>query len=508
MERNTLFHPPAFLGSGFRQNHQIRALKSNSLPFLSSHRSVFTPSGSHTSPSVALLSSRAALDFQRTNINSHRRAHLRRCYDLFHLAVQRRDLPLAARFLRVLLGAHEWSSHLLWQWALLLCTDRLGYLQQLDLEASSAFKALYTTSLLVAEYIANRRINDAIELLEQRVNVHPYKARVELHAVLGMLYVYVGVSTLLSAGGGGELRAMDKRTKGKARMCFETALQAEAAETRAEMARRMRVWGMRSGEEEEDAKRVRRRRERVWGTDVAGGWEHERQGEEVQEHQTIRRVRRRLHGEHDENADGTRQESQHESEGDDESSASGSLYTDDDSDSDSTGQERGRSRTPSRITRATPDHPDSPSRPSPPAAPTKGPQAWARAWTHVAPYYTPNPPLASHLAQSFLAILNAPSATASASQTIRGESLSDGEDEGDGTVGGVELTREEAELRLRRILFEGEGEVEVASKREAGDERRIKKESRDTREKNRKHDRSSRYSHGHRREGQGRHRPH
>ncbi|SJX62756.1 uncharacterized protein SRS1_11015 [Sporisorium reilianum f. sp. reilianum] len=476
MEKGYIFHPPPFLGSGFRQNHQIRTLKTNSLPFLSSHRSLY-PSSSHASPSVSLLTSRAATSFARNHLDSHRRRHLRKCWDCLHVCLQRGEWGLAVKFLKVILGAHEWASDVGWRLALvvLACTDaggaregshsggarRLAYLQQLDLNASAPFKAAHTTAHLVTEYIAANRLNDAIELLEQRVNVYPYKSQPQLHTLLGMLYVFVGVSSLFNARRGEaaevELKALDRTTKSKARLCFETAIQATESWRRSEMGKRQRIWGMHVKDVQADGERVSAKRGRVWGRDVVqdDDWPTE-------EHPDVKRARRRLDGE----------ESETEEVASDVSSASGSVWSDNgasSSDDDDTEQERGRSRTPTHLNHVDADAEEAAEDPQPLPAPSKGHKAWAASWPAVAPFYAPAPPLAHHIALHFLALLGAPSTTVySSSAAPRAAEEEDGEDSdsGEGVVDGIQLTREEAELRLRRILFEGEPEEGAGGARE------------------------------------------
>ncbi|TKY85660.1 hypothetical protein EX895_005200 [Sporisorium graminicola] len=493
MERGYIFHPPPFPGVGFRQNHQIRALKSNSLPFHSAHRSVYA-SISHASPSLSLFNWRASVSFARSNVTSHRRKHLRKCWDCVHVCLQRGEFHLAARFLRVILNAHEWTSELEWRLALVLVASsggngaRLSYLQQLDLNGSAPFKAAHTTPLLVAEYIAANRLNDAIELLEQRVNLYPYKAQPLLHTLLGMLYMFVGISTLFNARGAGEhveLRALDRTTKSKARLCFETAIQATQSWLRAETSKRQRMWGLHAKDAKLDGDRVKANRGAVWGRDVLADDEDW----PTEEHDDIKRVRRHLDGHGDDTQDGNEAE---ESEAPTLSSASGSVWSDNDpdvSDSDSTEEQpasRRKSRTPSHLNPPAPpeDADDANEDPQPTAteatsAATKGPKAWAAAWTSVAPFDTPQPPLAFHLAKGFLELLNVPSsalgtlgaagiAGTAGSEYSTGGAGAAGEEEGDAEdsdseggvdmLDGIQLTREEAELRLRRILFEGQPE--------------------------------------------------
>ncbi|KAJ9479225.1 hypothetical protein PHBOTO_002716 [Pseudozyma hubeiensis] len=486
MERNFAFVPPPFLGTSFRQNHQIRSLKSNSYPFLPTHRSL-QPSSSHTSPSTALLTSRSLLPgFARSNLTSFRRKHLRRCYDLLHLSIQRGEWLLAGKFLRVLMAAHEWTDDSLWRTALLILshsTDedvegkKIGYLQQLDLESSAPFKATATTPNLIRAYIASNRLNDAIELLEQRVNVHPYKSQPELHAMLGMLYLYIGITTLLNTEGSGEgveLRKLDRSTKGRARQCFETALQAKEGWVRGEKGRRQRIWGMRRRDVDGDQAWVDGKRGVVWGRD----WEE--QDWEDDEHEDLKRVRRRLDGE----------EVEVDERSDAESSASGSVYSnhpaessDDDEEEE---EERGRTRS-----RHKQDSDEEQNPPLEPDGPPKGPKAWSAAWPQVSSFFTPDPPLAYHLAEQFLTLLGRPSSSQHASQSTatthgrdtarrrrvdgtpgserrRGggvEEDTQSEASADVGVDGIQLTREEAEARLRRILFE-----DAEPERENGDE--------------------------------------
>lgn len=495
MEKGYTFQPPPFLGSGFRQNHQIRTLKHNSYPFLASRRSLF-PSLSHASPSTGLLTSRGApygAGFARTNLNSHRRKHLRRCYDLIHVCLQRRDVGNAARFLRVVLAAHEWTTDEGWRLALLLLTlhgqtnegnegsssrGRLEYLQTLDLHSSAPFKATYLTTALVTEYIHANRLSDAIELLEQRINIHPYKSQPELHTLLGMLYLFVGLTTLLNAEEGGvSVRKLDRTTKNKARRCFETALQATEGWRRGETGRRQRIWGMHANDNSGDEAKLRSKRGEVWGRDVMDD-EEEWPGEE---HRDLKRVRRRLKGGADEE-DESRE--RHEV-SDAESSASGSLYEESSPDPSSDDEERGRSRTPVPHPPPLDDLDPEPTSPVAAAVPSKGPQSWIRAWPLVSPFYSPEPPFAFHLAQQFLTLLG-PSPT-SGSQVAQHRRVVDGNDSdsAEEVVGGIQLTREEAELRLRRILFEepqGEGGMEA--------ERRVKKE--DKKRKREKEDKKRR----------------
>ncbi|GAC94073.1 hypothetical protein PHSY_001642 [Pseudozyma hubeiensis SY62] len=478
MERNFAFVPPPFLGTSFRQNHQIRSLKSNSYPFLSTHRSL-QPSSSHTSPSTALLASRSLLPgFARSNLTSFRRKHLRRCYDLLHLSIQRGEWAVAGKFLKALMAAHEWTDDSLWRIALLILSHsahdeaegergKIAYLQQLDLESSAPFKATATTPNLIRAYIASNRLNDAIELLEQRVNVHPYKAQPELHTMLGMLYLFIGITSLLNTEGseeGVELRKLDRSTKGRARHCFETALQAKEGWVRGEKGRRQRIWGMRRRDVDGDQAWVSGKRGVVWGRD----WEE--QDWEKEEHEDLKRVRRRLDGE----------EVEENEMSDAESSASGSLYSDhpvESSDDDGEEDEEERGRTRSRRTLDSDEEQD----PSNEAiGQQKGPKAWSAAWPQVSSFFTPDPPLACHLAEQFLTLLGRPSSSQYASQstattrdrdtprrrradgTPRSARQCDGGAEEDTQseasagvrMDGIQLTREEAEARLRRILFE------------------------------------------------------
>ncbi|SOV04086.1 uncharacterized protein UDID_04073 [Ustilago sp. UG-2017a] len=522
MERNTAFVPPPFLGSGFRQNHQIRALKTNSYPILPSHRSLSQPSSSPTSASIALLTTRGTPlgpNFSRTNLTSHRRKHIRKCYDLLHLSIQRRQLGLAARFLKVILGAHEWTSDEGFQLALLLLAlsqeeveegeaeapGKIGFLQMMDLESSSSFKSTHITPALMEAYIAKGRLSDAIELLEQRVNVHPYKGRPELHCGLGMLYVFVGVQTLLNNNAGGdaeergggegvELRKLDRTTKAKARLCFESAIQASESCVRGESLRRQRIWGVRKREGMVDEERLRGR-ERLWGCNPL----EENQGEggswPLKEYADLAKIRRRLEGIVSEEENEEEGEGEGEGESDAESSASGSVFT-----VSSDEEERGRTRTRTRSHTAT-NEPD-PSSPSQPqeeedeetaaaAVPKHGPKAWAKAWPEISPIFTPSPPPSVMFAQQFLSLL----APNHASQSQKGSEregdggrgrkrklgmsveldspfFTDGEDEGGvGGVDGLQLTREEAEMRLRRILFETEEDGADARMDRKGDVR-------------------------------------
>lgn len=392
--------------------------------------------------------------------------------------MQRGEVQSAAKYLKVILSAHEWLSDIGWRIALslLACTNTeqssgrtIGFLQQLDLNGSAPFKATHTTALLVTEYLAANRLNDAIELLEQRVNLHPYKTQPQLHTLLGMLYVFIGVSTLFNNSDQGqvELKALDRTTKSKARLCFETALQATESWVRGETGRRQRVWGMHVKESEADGARVWGRRGRVWGRDVMEG--EEWVGEE---HEDVKRVRRRLEG----GADGSEGGS---GDGEDSaSSASGSVYSDSGSESFGSDEEeaRGRSRT-LHLNPPQQDEADSPAEspdPHPTAPATKGPKAWSAAWPSVAPFYTPQPPLAYHIAQQFLELLTG-STTSSTTFTATGaagaadarniqtshkaeEDDADSDSVGGDLVDEIQLTREEAELRLRRILFEDQGE--------------------------------------------------
>ncbi len=527
MERGTLFHPPPFLGTGINQNHQIRALKNNSLPFLPTYRSL-QPSLSHASPSLALLTSRGTAvsnsNFSRTSLTSLRRRHLRKCWDLLQLSIHRRELKVAAKFLKVILAAHEWSTNEGWQTALLLLAlndsssttrgegegerrGKLEWLQQVDRESSSHFKATQTTYALVSEYVAVNQLSSAIELLELRVNMHPYRGQPELHVTLGMLYVFVGVQTLLNnlegeeaeerRGGGVELRKLDRATKVKARRCFEQAIQASAAWVRGETARRQRVYGMGRKERVEDGRRLGLggKRGDVWGRDLVGGGEEgETDAWPRKEHPDIGRVRRRIEGGVEEGAD-------YEGEGGTQSSAtpSDAMSNSDDSDDDDEGEERrGRSRTRSQRDETINNDDDGEADPDatlPNEAEEskKGTKAWSSVWPEVASIFSPSQPFAYHLAQQFLELLSPShlSQQQSASQGVevkrrsRPDARAEEDEEEEGTetggeemVGGVQLTREEAERRLRSILFEGE-ESTPAPRRgdgEGGRRRKIKKE--------------------------------
>lgn len=495
MESNHLTVPPAFLGSGFRQNHQIRALKTNSYPILTSHRSL-QPSSSHTSPSLALLTTRGTAlgsNFSRSNLTSHRRKHLRKCYDLVHICIQQRQLSLAGRFLKVILGAHEWNSDELFRLCLLLLSlskseeeeregdggvGKVEFLQMLDLESSSTFKATHITPVLIEEHIATGRLKDAIELLEERVNVHPYKGQPELHCLLGMMYCFVGVQTLLNShregGEGVELRKLDRTTKQKARLCFETTLQVSETWIRSETTKRQRIWGIRKSESEKDKVKLGRQRI-LWSLnpiDDEEGWG------KVEEHPDLTKVRRRMKGRPDEINDGEGEERDAGNEG--ESSTSGSVYSLSPSPCFSEDEEeRGQSRTRTQP-QTSPVEPSSPPLEDPAQndeerIPKHGPRAWSKSWPEIAPIWTPTPPPSVLFAKQFLSLLTTHHQSQTQNQRERegvkgkkkrklGKSVKlsspfftdAGEEEegGEGGIGGRGLTEEEAELRLRRILFQ------------------------------------------------------
>ncbi|SPO25940.1 uncharacterized protein UTRI_03305 [Ustilago trichophora] len=507
MEHNFTHTPPPFLGTGFRQNHQIRLLKSNSYPYHTSHRSIL-PSSSHASPSLGLLTSTAP-SFSRTNLTSHRRKHLRRCYDLLHLCIQRREMRVAAKFLRVILAAHEWgtSDGECWRLALLVLSltpssssqddeethdqeaneatrRKISFLQSQDLDSSSFFKATHITSTLIHEYIACNRLNDAIELLEQRVNVHPYKSRPELHALLGMLYVFVGIQTLLNNISEGQeegeerrrvnLRLLDRETRKKAKLCFEASLQAGESWVRGEVQKRQRVYGIFRRDQMDVEGRKLARRGQVWGLDPVG--EDGENGWPAEEHKDLRKIRRKLERDAnaaddvDEGEEGQEEEEEEDGESDAGSdiatSASGSVYTASSaasasSSSESESERRGRTRTRSQRSSVSgePSTPPLQSEDSIPQ-PNKGPRAWARHWPEVSHIWTPTPPLACEMAKQFLNLLapsNIPSEMKSKRRKGR-DDLPDVEQDQDeenmGFGGVVQLTQEEAEARLRRILFE------------------------------------------------------
>lgn len=516
MEEGYIFHPPPFLGSGYRQNHQIRMLKTNSYPVLPSFRSV-APSSSHVAPSLALLTSRgtaAGPNFSRTPLISHRRKHLRRCYDLMHICLQTRQIPLAARFLNVILAAHEWTTDEGFWIALLILSltqseseqeaeqdanetrqgnrSKIAYLQMLDLDSSAPFKASHLTPALVREYIATNRLSDAIELLEQRINVHPYKSQPELHTTLGMLYLFVGIQTLLNRNRsdgqadaqGVTLKALDRATRQKSRACFETAIQVSEAWLRQETARRQRIWGMRKQEENADRKRLQRRVV-LWGKDPTDQNKDDEDAWPVKEHKDVRRIRKRLQGKSAAAVQGSDQ-AEGEDGSDAVSSASDSLHTvseDEDLDNSDEDQEehRGRSRDPRRSPTATPAAPTS-VLPGPEIEPedegrvSKGPRAWARVWPSIAPIWTPSPPFAHHLAQQFLSLLTPQAKPARRTRKLRsasiypsGEMGTNTEDEQDTdndthaalvVNDELQLTHDQAERRLRAILFEDTDEAQ------------------------------------------------
>lgn len=398
----------------------------------------------------------------------------------------RGDWRVAGKLLRVILGAHEWSDGEGWRLALLIlsyignderCASehdarrrRTRYLQQLDLASSAPFKAQHTTSHLVHEYISANRLSDAIELLEQRVNIHPYKSQPELHTLLGMLYLYVAITTLLTLSdqpnAGVQLKKLDRSTKNKARQCFETALQSSANWMRSEIAKRQRIWGMRWKDEVQDGERVRRRRRAVWGTDPL-----EDEAWPTEEHQDLKTIRKQLESGQEHVCDqvGSEQEG---------SAASGTLHSGWSDDVRSTDERDAQEEDGSDVA-----HEFLQEAPDPTAGQNsqhKGAKAWIAAWPWVSAFYTPEPPLACKLAEQFLQLLGAPTCsqipgagsqpatnhTAKASRRSkekRDAARDDEEQLDDDTqseassipmLGGIQLTREEAELRLRRILFE------------------------------------------------------
>ncbi|PWZ02319.1 hypothetical protein BCV70DRAFT_61467 [Testicularia cyperi] len=240
MEAGYAYTPPPFLGTSYRQNHQIRLVKNNSWPRIRTHPTVDTHASTSYSSTLLTVASRG---FESTALLSVRRRHLRRCYDLLHLCLERRHVHLAARFLGVVIKAHEWSSDLEWQLAMLVlalqprspdphghfstsssdpeshptyttpealaqtqkaasraASDRkIRFLQSLDLSSTFHFRAFRLTEQLVVELIAANRISDAIELLESRVSMFPYKNNPVLHCYLGMLYFYVGLAPASSS---------------------------------------------------------------------------------------------------------------------------------------------------------------------------------------------------------------------------------------------------------------------------------------------------------------------
>ncbi|GAK64551.1 uncharacterized protein PAN0_005c2765 [Moesziomyces antarcticus] len=428
MEKGFAFQTPAFLGTRFRQNHQIRQVKNNSRPHLASHRSLY-PNTSHSAPSLGLLTARGlpvGANFARTHLSSHRRCHLRRCYDLVHICLQRRQLVLAARFLRVILAAHEWTTDETWRLALVILSlqpspdgepsgssARIRYLQQLDLEESSVFKATNTTYALVGEYVAAGKLLEAVELLEQRVNMHPYKSQPELHTTLGLLYVFLGLKTLESRGQmteeGVGLRALDRTTREKARRCFEQAVQVGDACVRTETHRRQRIYFMHRKHERHDAARLAQTRMRLWGTDPLQADTDDAWPEK--EHPDIAKVRRRLaraEGHEDEEEPG---QSGSETAGEDDSARSDMASSGGDSDDE---PERGRSRT------RTPSQPRDPydkdeedeldedrGGEEGEGEPRTGPRAWATTWPEVASTWTVAEPFAVEMARTFLLLFPA-----------------------------------------------------------------------------------------------------
>ncbi|ETS64882.1 hypothetical protein PaG_00855 [Moesziomyces aphidis] len=430
MEKGFAFQTPAFLGTRFRQNHQIRQVKNNSRPHLASHRSLY-PNSSHSAPSLGLLTARGlpvGANFARTHLSSHRRRHLRRCYDLVHVCLQRRQLALAARFLRVILAAHEWTTDETWRLALLILSlqptpdggsggssARMRYLQQLDLEESSVFKATHTTYALVGEYVAAGKLLEAVELLEQRVNTHPYKSQPELHTTLGLLYVFLGLKTLESRGQmteeGVGLRALDRTTREKARRCFEQAVQVGDAWVRTETHRRQRIYFMHRKHERHDAARLAQTRTRLWGTDPLQADTDDAWPEK--EHPDIARVRRRLARAEGREEEEESVQSGSETAGEDESVRSDSASSDDNGDDE---PERGRShtRTPS-LPRAPHDEDEEDeldkdeqgTEEGGEAEPRTGPRAWAQTWPEVASTWTVAEPFAVEMARTFLALFPA-----------------------------------------------------------------------------------------------------
>lgn len=366
----------------------------------------------------------------------------------------------------MVLGAHEWTTDVGWQMALLTLAlggeegGQVDWLKQLDLESSSAFKAAHTTYALVSEYIAEGRLSDAIELLEQRVNLHPYKGRPELHCSLGMLYLFVGIQTLLNGSTGGEgveLRQLDRSTRTKAKQAFEQAIQSTEGWVRGERLRRQRIWFMHTKDRRVDEKRLEGNRGCVWGKDLLDDTED---AWPTWEHADVARVRRRLE----------RREEGEEGEG--ESDASGSVF--EGSSNASEGErEGGTPHTRSRSGGASPP-PPLPDSDDPDAEPeelpaTKGTKAWAAAWPEVADIWAVEKPLAFELAQQFLALLQ-PQLGGPQAEAVEEE----GEGEGEG--------EEEAEARLRRILFEDQ----IGSAGEDA-EGRIKKEKREKKRRKREH---------------------
>nr|CDI53395.1 putative protein [Melanopsichium pennsylvanicum 4] len=214
----------------------------------------------------------------------------------------------------------------------------------LDLNSSAPFKATHITPSLIAEYISSNRLSDAIELLEQRVNVHPYKSQPELHTTLGMLYLFVGIQTLFdnndcsssgaaqsqgesSVDSGVDVRHLDRTNRNKARACFEAAIQASATWKRSEITKRQRVYGMHRKSVDDVEKRLRKR-ETLWGKDVLV--EDDQNAWPTTEHRDLKRIRAKLEGSpptaNDRDGDAN-------DNSDLDSSASGSVYAESDAQS-------------------------------------------------------------------------------------------------------------------------------------------------------------------------------